>query len=143
MTKNKFLRISTVFLLFFSLAFFPFLSPVSAQEQEATNINNYSLDTLDPLKVGSSGNITVEQDLSTPGGIISRVLVFAFPFAGMILFVMLIWGGFETLGGAATKKSMDAGRQRITAAIIGFILLFTSYWIMQIIEIVFGVKIFF
>ena len=42
---------------------------------------------------------------------------------------------------AAGKKSIDAGKQRATAAVVGFMLLFASYWIAQIIEIVFGIKI--
>ena len=80
-------------------------------------------------------------DFKTPGGIMTRVLQFAFPIAGLILFVMIVWGGFEILSGAADKKSMDAGRQRVTAAIIGFLLLFSSYWIAQVIEYIFGISI--
>jgi hypothetical protein len=67
--------------------------------------------------------------------------VFAFPIAGIILFLMIVWGGFEMVTGATNAKSMDAGKQRITAAVIGFILLFSSYWLMQIIETVFGLAI--
>lgn len=83
----------------------------------------------------------VDEDLSTPRGIISRIFVFGFPLAGFILFIMLIWGGFETLSGAADKKSLDAGRQRITAAVFGFLMLFASYWIIQIVEYIFNVTI--
>ncbi|GEM_PF-1182100 len=79
--------------------------------------------------------------LTTPGAVVSRVLRYALPIAGMILFVMLLWGGFEILVGSAGKKSLDAGKQRITAAFVGFILLFVSYWIMQILEIIFGISI--
>jgi hypothetical protein len=97
------------------------------------------LDDVNPLKITGSDQA---EALSTPGGIISRVLLFAFPMAGLILFVMILWGGFEMLAGSATKKSVDAGKQRITAAIIGFVLLFVSYWIIQIISVVFGINIF-
>lgn len=78
-------------------------------------------------------------DLSSPGGIISRVLLFAFPIAGLILFLMLVWAGFEILSKAPSGKSIDAGKQRATAAIVGFILLFCTYWIMQVVEYVFGI----
>ncbi len=98
------------------------------------------LDDLNPIKLFGDENET--GDLSTPGGILSRVLVFAFPLAGLILFVMILWGGFEMLSGSATKKSLDAGRQRVTAALIGFILLFVSYWIIQVLEVIFGIIIF-
>lgn len=126
------------------------LSLIQAQEEEGTSEGfvapegptQETFDAFNPLKEFKDDSITVEQDLSTPGGILSRVLVFAFPIAGLILFVMLIWAGFEMLSGAATKKSLDAGRQRATAAIIGFGLLFVSYWIVKIIEVVFGIKVF-
>lgn len=98
-----------------------------------------TFDTLNPLRISGSNDLA--DDLSTPGGIVSRLLDFSFPIAGLILFIMLVWGGFEILLGAANKKMVDAGRQRITAALIGFILLFTSYWIMRIIEQIFGIAV--
>jgi len=105
-----------------------------------------TFDSLNPLRIGGGDNIRDEaksspyaSDFSSPGGIVSRLLEFIFPLAGLILFVMIVWGGFEMLVGAPGKKSIEAGKQRITAAIIGFILLFSSYWLMQIIEVVFGI----
>ncbi len=100
----------------------------------------------DPLQIGGSEDITKTQasslakTLTTPGAIITRALQFAIPAAGLILFVMIIWGGFEILTSASSGKK-DAGKQRITAAVIGFVLLFGAYWIAQIIEVIFGVKI--
>lgn len=110
--------------------------------------SNSFFDMLNPLRHAGGENIFEDapsayaDQLSTPGGIVSRVLTFAFPLAGLILFVMLVWGGFEILIQAPSKKGIDAGKQRVTAAIIGFILLFSSYWIWQIIEVIFGVIIF-
>lgn len=79
--------------------------------------------------------------LTTPRGILGRLLPYLFTIAGLVLFVMIIWGGFEMLTGAANPKSQEAGKQRITAAVIGFLLLFSSYWIAQIVEAIFGVSI--
>lgn len=97
-----------------------------------------TFDQLDPLQIGHSAQA---EKLSLPGGVVSRMLVFALPIAGMILFVMLVWGGFEILAGSATSKSVESGKQRIKAAIVGFILLFSSYWMAQILQEVFGIKI--
>ncbi len=72
---------------------------------------------------------------------INRALEFIFPLAGLILFVMIVWGGFEMLTSAASKKGMDAGKQRVTAALIGFLVLFASYWIIQIVQEITGVVI--
>lgn len=100
--------------------------------------NSADFKALNPLEMFNS---PAKADLSSPGGIISRLLLFAFPIAGLILFVMLVWAGFEIIMGSASGKSIDAGRQRATAAIIGFGLLFVSYWLMQIVEVIFGVTI--
>jgi hypothetical protein len=114
------------------------------QDQNGTTnfreVNDEVFEQTNPLKIAGSEHA---EQLSTPGGIISRILDFAFPIAGLILFVMIVWGGFEMLMGAADKKSVDAGRQRITAAIIGFFLLFVSFWIIRVVETVLGIKIIF
>ena len=61
--------------------------------------------------------------------------------AGLILFGMIIMGGFEMLTAASDAKKAEAGKGRITSAIIGFLIIFCAYWIVQILEIVLGVKI--
>lgn len=99
---------------------------------------NETFDAVNPLQISQS---EYADDLSTPGGILSRVLTFAFPIAGMILFVMIVWGGFEILAGANEKKSLDSGKQRVTAAIVGYLLLFCAYWVAQIVEYIFGIAI--
>jgi len=102
--------------------------------------SNAFFDALNPLK--TAGNPEVGAQLSTPGGIVSRLLQFLFPLSGLVLFVMIIWGGFEILTKSSQgTKAIEAGRNRITAAIIGFLLLFATYWIAQIIEVIFGIVI--
>ena len=95
------------------------------------------LNTLNPLKNYS----TKAEQLSTPGGIISEILAYSFPIAGVILFVMLIMAGFKMLTGASNSSSMEEGKKMISTAVIGFIILFAAYWIAQLIEIIFGIRI--
>ncbi len=100
-------------------------------------VDQGTLDRLNPLKIASG-----DASLSTPGGIISKALKsFVFPIAGIILFVVLLLGGFQMLAGANNSKSLEEGKQKITSAIIGFILLFAAYWIAQLLEIIFGIRI--
>jgi hypothetical protein len=117
--------------------------PTESSEIQKTIIdgpNNDFFDSLNPLKL--EGNNTIAADLSTPGGIVSRLLLFLFPIAGLILFAMIVWGGFEILSGSVQgSKGIEAGKNRITAAIIGFLLLFATYWMAQIIEVIFGILI--
>lgn len=102
--------------------------------------SNQFFDMLNPLK--QQGDPALTPFISTPGGIVSRVLQFLFPLAALILFVMIIWGGFEILVKSVQgTKAVEAGKNRITAAVVGFLLLFATYWMAQIIETIFGIVI--
>ena len=59
----------------------------------------------------------------------------------MVLFVMIVVGGFQMIMGGGEQKALEAGRQRVTTAIVGFILLFASYWIAQLLEQLFNIRI--
>lgn len=95
---------------------------------------------LNPFRLLNVG-ADIERSFSSPGGIITRTLAFLWPLAGLALFFMLVWGGFEILSKANDAKAMEAGKQRITMAILGFVLLFASFWIVQIISWIFGLSI--
>lgn len=103
-----------------------------------TRVDKAVLDSFNPLLIENS---PVAAELANPGTLISRLLSFIFPLAGMAMFVLLIVAGFEIMGAAASKKSIDTGKQRAVAAIIGFILLFASYWLVQVLELVFNLNI--
>ena len=117
------------------------INPVEAPTAE-------TFDALNPLQIGGGETIDdvaaseYADQLSTPGGIVTRLLEFIFPIAGLILFLMISWGGFEVLMGSGDSGKVQAGKQRVTAAIVGFLVLFSSYLLIQIVEAVFGVVIF-
>lgn len=100
-----------------------------------------TLNALNPLTAGGAGG-GGDTSLTTPGAIISKALSsFIFPIAGIILFVVMLLGGFQILTGATNSKGLEEGKQKITSAIIGFILLFAAYWIAQLLELIFGIRI--
>ncbi|MGI5826184.1 MAG: hypothetical protein ACOX50_02095 [Patescibacteria group bacterium] len=70
--------------------------------------------------------------------IISLVLGYVFIFAGLLLFFFLIAGGFQLMTSPNDEKSITSARAKITNALIGFLLLFVSYWIVQIIQTILG-----
>lgn len=78
--------------------------------------------------------------LETPGGIISELWPYLFSLAGLILFAMLLWGALEIQFGAADTKSAESGKKRITNAVIGFVLLFSVFWLGQIVQQIFGLN---
>lgn len=94
----------------------------------------------DAIGINLGGGLT-SSNVITFGAILTALLPYLYTASGIILFVMIIVGGFEMLFGAAEPKSQESGKQKITSAAIGFILLFTSYWVIQIVQIVFGIQI--
>lgn len=133
--------------LFFTIGFgffilFGFFSSIPIQAQvvsEGPTQEDFA--AMNPLVLGASDPV-LSQTLDSPGGIVSRFLgSYAFPIAGIALFVMILWGGFEIVAQSAGKQSMEAGRKRMTAAVAGFALLFCSFWIAQVVQTVLGVKI--
>lgn len=93
---------------------------------------------LNPLEVLDS---SVKNEFNSPGKIISRVLLYLYPLAGLALFAMLVWGGLDILRNAHNSNGLKAGRERITTALIGFFLLFGTFWIVQIVSWIFGLSI--
>lgn len=66
----------------------------------------------------------------------------AFVLAGLISFVLLVFGGFKVIisAGSGDSKSLEQGKQTITYAVIGLILVVASYWIVQLIGDLTGVN---
>lgn len=79
--------------------------------------------------------------LKTPAFIIGTVLPFVFVFAGLILFVMFIFGGFTIFTSAGNPEKIKQGQGMIVNALIGFLIIFAAYWIIQILETTLGFKI--
>lgn len=99
------------------------------------NIND-PLQSPDPSLAGSR----IIRDYSSIGAIISSIVPVIFAIAGIILFVMFIMAGFTLLTAGGSADKIKQGSAMMTSALIGFVIIFLAYWIMQIIQIIFGVK---
>ncbi|OGV93136.1 hypothetical protein A3B57_02500 [Microgenomates group bacterium RIFCSPLOWO2_01_FULL_47_10] len=80
-------------------------------------------------------------NMSTLGGIVNTIMTYLIPIGGLVLLVMIISGGITMMTAISDPKAAEAGKQRVTSALIGFIILFAAYWIVQLLEIVLGVNI--
>ena len=80
----------------------------------------------------------------TIGSLINVLVKNIFVVAGLLLFLLLIFAGVQFIvsSGGGDEKQMEQSRNAITAALIGFALIFAAYWIVQIIEFMTGVSIF-
>lgn len=78
---------------------------------------------------------------STFGSVVNVIIKNAFVLAGVISFVILVLGGFSVImgAGAGDTKKLEQGRQAIVGALIGLIVVVTSYWIVQLIGLLTGV----
>ena len=79
---------------------------------------------------------------NTLSDLLTQALPLIFPIAGIILFVYLVWGGFDYLTSMGDPKKAEAGRAKITNAVIGFTIIFASYWIVQIVDYLFKIGIY-
>ncbi len=91
--------------------------------------------------------VAIKDEFKSPfddiGSLISVLLPNVYVIASVILFILLIFSGLSFIVSAGnqnpegTKKASGA----IRAALMGFLLIFTSYWLIQIIEIITGINI--
>lgn len=72
------------------------------------------------------------------GQLISTALKFIFPLAGILLLIYLIFGGFSLMTSSGDPKAISAARGRITSALLGFVIIFAAYWIVQLVGIILG-----
>ncbi len=75
------------------------------------------------------------------GSITNSFLPTILQLAGLILFGMLVMGGFTMLAGAADKESQEKGKKMITSSLTGFFIIFLAYWIAQILQVIFKINI--
>ena len=92
----------------------------------------------DCLKFQTSDANTAYPDA---GVLVDNILPNIYVAAGLVIFVMVAIGGFMIVTNAGKPDKAADGNKIITSAIIGLVVLFASYWIIQIIQVITGVNI--
>lgn len=95
------------------------------------------------------GNLSWSDPLQGPlfsrfenvGTIVSALLPFLFIIGGIVMGGMLIIGGFDILTSMGSEDKLKQGSEKIKNALIGFLLLFGSYWLAQIAQVLFKIPI--
>lgn len=85
--------------------------------------------------------IGLAHNTNSIGSILNMFLPTILTLSGIILFGMLVAGGFTMLAGAADKESQEKGKKMITGALTGFVVIFLAYWIAQILQVIFNINI--
>jgi hypothetical protein len=81
------------------------------------------------------------KNFSSLGDLVSVIVPNAFVLAGIITFLLLVLGGFGIIAGAGSgdTKKMEQGKQAITGAVLGLIVVIGSFWVVQIIQSLTGI----
>lgn len=73
--------------------------------------------------------------------IISGLIPIIFALAGLLVLVKFVSGGFSYMTSGGDSKKVEKAQADLTQAIVGFIVVFVSYWLIQIVEKMLGLKI--
>lgn len=87
------------------------------------------------------GGTPVAEVYGQPASLLNTIVPILFIVAGVVLVLFIFAAGFGMVMNPDNKKNVEEGKKKLGFAIAGFILLFASYWIIQIIEQVTGVPI--
>jgi hypothetical protein len=70
---------------------------------------------------------------------IGETLPIIYALAGIGLLIYLTTGGFKIMTAAGDPKKIQEGQHTITNALIGFVVVFFSYWIVSIVALMLGI----
>ena len=98
---------------------------------------------------GPGGDLTIDPVGGMPSGgigvlekIVQNAAVILFIFAIAFTFFMLVYSGWQWMTSGGDKQKLQQVRQRITYTIIGFILVFCAFLILNLISRFFGIGVF-
>jgi len=75
------------------------------------------------------------------GEVFTGLLPYVLLIAGISMLFLLMAGGLGIMTSAGDPIKIKNGYGKITASVIGFLIIFTSYLIVQVVEKILGVKI--
>ncbi|MDO8488224.1 MAG: hypothetical protein Q7S31_02820 [bacterium] len=80
-------------------------------------------------------------DILNVGGLVSRILIYAIIAAGLFFFVRLLSGGYKFLTSSGDSAKIAGATKELTNAAIGLVVVITSFFLAQILEVIFGINI--
>jgi hypothetical protein len=74
------------------------------------------------------------------GEIVSQLIPYFLTFAGILLLLYLLFGGLQLMLSRGDPKAMQDAKGKITNALVGFIIVFTAYWLVQLVGQLLGLE---
>lgn len=78
----------------------------------------------------------------TVGGIVSGLIRGVLVIAAIVFFFILVVGGIKWIASGGDKAQTEGARNQITAALVGLVIVFAAWAIVQLINTFFGINIF-
>jgi hypothetical protein len=93
---------------------------------------DFIMDKVDLSQLAPNPSVT------TYGILVTTIVRNAFMLAGVISLFLLIFGGFQFIVAGGDPKQLEKGKAAITGALIGLLLIFGSFWIVQAFGVITG-----
>lgn len=96
------------------------------------------------INIGPGLGSNISTNYPNIGSLVAIILKNGLTFAGIILLALIIFGSisFIAASGSGDQKKLAAAQDTLTSALIGFLVIFASYFIIQIIQVITGLTIF-
>lgn len=122
MKKVQVLITTILFFLVFTLPTFASPAPTTAPPAGTFRVNPCS----DTNAAGLNKMCSLEL-----GNVVGKFIIYSFMFGAIIALLYLLWGGFKWITSGGDTKGVEGARSHIIAAIIGLIVIFLSYLILN------------
>lgn len=106
--------------------------------------------TMTAIDLGTKLNLGIDTQTNTNTyintyptifSLFSVILKNVYVLAAVILFIMVFVGGLGMIINAGNTEKQKQSSQTLSSAVLGFAIMFLSYWLIKIIELITGVKI--
>ncbi len=95
---------------------------------------------MDTIDLTPGGQFDRLGTLTIPG-IISALIRLTLVVAALVFFFILVIGGIRWILSGGDKAQTEAARNQITAALVGLVIVFAAWAIIQLVQVFFGINI--
>lgn len=100
------------------------------------------LATIDIRSLFFGGKVagTKFQEFRTVADLVSLFLAAVITISGVIVLIYFLMGGFALISsaGKGDAKAVEQAKATVTSALIGFVIVFASYWIVKLLSQILG-----